>query len=592
MPSKRCSRTFLVPGFRKNTEFLLPNADLPYYIEEKQDTFQKGGGRMSESQTMTEKRILDFTEHYMEKLFYFCLKKTGSSMDAEDLTQEIALHILTALHKGVIPVNDAAWVWKIARNRYSAWADAKHKKCEAVTDIGDYEIADDSESMLDTMVREEQLSLLRRELAFIGRDYRKILAAYYIDNKSVREIAASLSLSEPAVKQKLYRARIVLKEGMDMAREFGKRSYNPEEIYYSNICDHPGELGQPWTLMDPKLHQNIFLACYDTPCTAEELAIELGVALPYMEDTLEHLVRETLLRKTGSTFETAFPIISREAQEKLHLYYTRCFPCLAADIEENCDRLMEQFRETGVQYYGSWVSYDEAKWVLLMQHYKEFYALCETSPKTTLGHTERKNRGRWDVVAFESCEQMPKGVGFHCQTNGFVQYRYGYKHIWDKTPASLSRSETEILRQIVLGTYSGDGEHIAELEKYAYVRKENGRYVPHIVVFDASETKEILNSRHPKAVSSLFIGHAEARGKLTAAIVERFGEVHQTVRDILYQDLPKSIRSQNNLMDALVREMCCGSFALGHMIEQAVSDGWLPFDETTSTTIGAYMTIE
>jgi len=579
--------------FQNNQKFLLPNSDLLHYMDEKQNAFRKGGKKVAETNTMTEKLIVDFSENYMKKLFYFCLKKTGNSIDAEDLTQDIALNILTALNKGIIPASFSAWVWKIARNRYSVWADAKRQKNELATgtDIGDCEIADDRESTLETMVREEQIALLRRELAFIGREYRTVIVAYYIENRSIREIAASLSLSESAVKQKLYRARIVLKEGMDMARKFGKRSYNPEEIIYSNICDCPGELGQPWTLMDPKLNQNIFLACYDNPSTAEELAVEIGVALPYMEDTLEQLNHETLLRKTNNKYETAFPIISRETQEKLHRYYSETFPCLVAKIEENCDRLIEQYGEARASYYGNWLSYDEAKWVLLIHHYKEFYNLCEASPKTTLGHTERKNRGKWDVIAFESYDQTPKGVGFHCQTNGFIHYRYGYKSIWNQTPANLSEAETRALRQIVNGKYIEGNDITEKLEKYDYVRNNNGRYVPHIVVFDTCETKKFLNFCKKKALSKQFIEHAGTRNMLTTAILEILTEVNNTVYDILYRDLPKNIRSQNNTVDALVREMCCGSYVLGYIIEQAVSDGWLKYNETTSTTIGAYMNI-
>ena len=72
--------------------------------------------------------ILNFTEHYMESLFYFCLKKTGNTVEAEDLTHDTALHILTALQRGVIPAHFSAWVWQIARNRYAAWAAKKYRR--------------------------------------------------------------------------------------------------------------------------------------------------------------------------------------------------------------------------------------------------------------------------------------------------------------------------------------------------------------------------------------------------------------------------------------------------------------------------------
>ena len=139
-----------------------------------------------------------------------------------------------------------------------------------------------------------------------------------------------------------------------MAREFGKRSYNPEKIHYNNICSRPGELGQPWSLMDPKLNQNIFLSCYDNPMTAEELAIEVGVALPYMEDTVTHLTEQTLLIKKSDKYETNFPIISREAQQKIHVYYEEVIPQLTEMIAENTDRLMAQYEEAGLSYYGAY----------------------------------------------------------------------------------------------------------------------------------------------------------------------------------------------------------------------------------------------
>ena len=111
----------------------------------------------------------EFAENYMETLFYFCLKKTSNSADAEDLTQDIALHILTALGNGTVPVNFHAWVWQIARNRYAAWATRKHNHSQSVTgfDVGDYEIEDRSGNVLDELIYSEELSLLRRELAFI-----------------------------------------------------------------------------------------------------------------------------------------------------------------------------------------------------------------------------------------------------------------------------------------------------------------------------------------------------------------------------------------------------------------------------------------
>ena len=63
---------------------------------------------MQETNRMCDQLINEFTENYMEKLFYFCLKKTGNNVEAEDLTQDIALQIITALNRGAIPTSFSA----------------------------------------------------------------------------------------------------------------------------------------------------------------------------------------------------------------------------------------------------------------------------------------------------------------------------------------------------------------------------------------------------------------------------------------------------------------------------------------------------
>ena len=548
---------------------------------------------MQETNEMRDRLIHEFAEHYMEKLFYFCLKKTGKNTEAEDLTQDIAIQIITALNKGTIPTSFSAWVWQIARNHYSVWAEEKHNRNESVTgsDISDYEIEDESENILDEMIHTEQMALLRRELAFIKSDYRNIIVAYYIENKNVREIAESLSLPTNTVKSRLLRARQILKEGMDMAREFGKRSYNPEEIVYSNICTAPGELGQPWTLMDPKLNQNIFLACYDNPMTAEELAIEVGVALPYMEDAVKHLTAQTLLIKNGEKYETNFPIISREAQQKIHFYYEGILPQLIALITEDIDRLMAQYQEADLCYYGEYQRYEEAKWMLLMDFYKSLYSLCANSPKDKLGNTPRQNRGIWDVVGFEKCDFCPDLVGFHCQYDGFVHYRFGYCGIQNRTPANLTKDEAHELRLMVEGKKSKNESIREKLIKYGYAYKKEGKFIPNVGVIKQSTCQAFLKFCKKEKFSPEFVEHSNVRGKLNESILQTIETINNAVCEILVSDLPKCVRDDEKIVNALLESICTTSHTLGYIVKYALASGWLKYDENTSPAVGAYFNI-
>ena len=322
---------------------------------------------MQETKVMRDRLINEFAENYMEKLFYFCLKKTDNHIEAEDLTQDIALQIIAALNKDTIPTSFSAWVWQVARNRYSVWAKQKHKRNESVTgsDIGDYEIEDESENILDEMIHTEQMALLRRELAFIKSDYRNIIVAYYIENKNVREIAESLSLPTNTVKSRLLRARQILKEGMDMAREFGKLSYNPENISFINNGLY-GANGEPWNFISRSLCKNILLAAYRTPSTAEELAIEVGVALPYMEEELRALVDATLMKKNGNKYETNFFIVSADAQEKINAHLKGITPELTKAVISALVYEVHWKNENCPEWHEGYQPFEDMKWALLM----------------------------------------------------------------------------------------------------------------------------------------------------------------------------------------------------------------------------------
>ena len=513
---------------------------------------------MQETNKMRDQLLNEFAENYMEKLFYFCLKKTGSHTEAEDLTQDIALQILTALNKGTIPTSFSAWLWQIARNRYSVWAKEKHNRNESVTgfDIGDYEIEDESENILDEMIHTEQMALLRRELAFIKNDYRNIVVAYYIENKSVRDIASSLSISISAVQQRLHRARIILKEGMNMAREFGKRSYKPEQIaFVQNGRD--GKKGQPWSIVSHLLYKNIFLETYENPQTAEELSLELGIALPYMEDELEFLVREQLLTKNENKYQTAFTIISKEEQRQK---YDNNKKVQQALTEKICKLIDTYINEDGSKVNYDYVGYDAAKWALIVRTFDWLQWSANTANNTSVeyknSYPTRPDDGAWTLTGYENIDwKEPEFVGQHGYLShdknevkkdiDFGQFKFIYNNIYEKTPEHLSWMEAYTLWLVCSGRIEAcEKSYLEKMLEYGYLKKE-GSIIPNVVIFDR-------NAEEPH--------NEELSQKLTSLKNEIFA---------LFNQAPDIER--------------------GYVVEQAILDCWLKYDENTINTIGAYI---
>ena len=543
---------------------------------------------MSNSSVLRDRLMNEFAENYMEKIFYFCLKKTGDQYEAEDLTQDIALQIITSLRGGTIPTSFSAWVWQIARNRYSLWAARKHNKNESVTgsDIGDYEIEDESENLLYETIHAEEMSLLRRELAFIKSDYRNIVIAYYIENKSVREISSSLSLPENTVKSRLFRAREILKEGMDMAREFGVRSYKPEEVDFTCSCNSFGDKGQPWNVLSHKIYNNIFLEAYGNPSTAEELSLELGIALPYMEDELDYLTKQTFLIKNADKYETAFPIVSKDAQEKVWNYNCRVISRLTELLTKLIDDFTAACNAHGINYFGKYQSYEDAKWVLLMCAFDKL--MYSASPDKEFDYTKRPDHGQWDIVGYQKSNvpDIP-WIGLHgCPKERedkpavhFQQFKYKYKNIMKNTPDYLSHDEALTLKSVAEGKSSECEEYyLGRLADYGYIVKTDLGYEPTFIVFDGKSSDEYLAEFTDSEKNSIATTVAEIRRILK--------EVSEYAYKTTAEDLPAAIASNENMCVFACRD---NAFDRCYILDQALNNGWLKYDEHTSRVIGAYM---
>ena len=543
---------------------------------------------MLQTDNMRDRLLREFTESYMEKVFYFCLKKTSDHYEAEDLTQDIALQIITALHSGTIPTSFSAWVWQIVRNRYSLWAARKHNKNESVTgsDIGDYEIEDEDGDILGELIHAEEMSLLRRELAFIKSDYRNIVVAYYIENKSVREIAKALTIPENTVKSRLFRAREILKEGMDMAREFGVRSYKPEEVDFTCSCKSFGDKGQPWNVLSHKIYNNIFLEAYGNPSTAEELSLELGIALPYMEDELDYLTNQTMLIKNADRYETAFPIVSKDAQEKVWNYNCRVISSLTELFTKLIDDFTAACNAHGINYFGKYQSYEDAKWVLLMRAFDKlmYYA----SPDKEFAYTKRPDHGQWDIVGFQS-SNIPyiPWVGLHgCPQERkdkpavhFQQFKYRYKNIMGNTPEYLSHNDALTLKSVAEGKINECEEYyLSRLTDYGYIVKTDSGYQPTIIVFDGKNSEEYLAEFTDSEKNSITSTVAEIKKILK--------EVSEFAYKTTAEDLPATIANNENLCLFACRD---NTLDRCYILDQALNNGWLKYDETTSRVIGAYM---
>lgn len=393
----------------------------------------KGGKELAEF------RIGEFTSEYFERVYYYCLKKTGSETEAAELSQDIALGIIEQLRRGACPNSFSGWVWQIVRNIYAGWATEKHKARERLsdTDISEFEIPDNSDFVSD-LIREEDIAAIRREMAFILSEYRNVLLMYYVQNRRVCDIAKNLGIPEGTVKTRLFRARQKLKEGMYMAREFGKRSYDPESIGF--CASGTQNNGYPWAAIQRKIPVNILCEANNNPSTAEELAVALGVALPYMEEEIKLLEDAELLKKTdGGKYITSFFISPVECQNESKEICCEFAEETYGAIWQLAGKALKKAKELGI----STDAYTEEDAQMYFAFRIEQNLVGDRLPKNIFCKFKRRDGSNWGIIGFEkgSSSRLPS-VFFN--NNGTIR---NMTTKWDGFQKGSSKDKTFSVRR-------------------------------------------------------------------------------------------------------------------------------------------------
>ena len=250
---------------------------------------------------MNKKQADELIVKYLPKIYGFAMKKAFSYEEAEELSSDIVAEVYSSLLLAKEIFNTDGYVWRISEHVYSKFVSSK-KKREGISidgmDIPDY-------TPVFEQSTDEELNMLRREIAFLTQTRRRIVYSFYYENKSVSAISKETGIPMGTVKWHLNKARNELKEGFIMERKIGKLGIKPIEAIGFGHNGNPGTNGGPEYYLGNKLNLNIVYSVYHSPKTIVEIAQELGVTPVYVEDAVKELENNGfLVRKSGNRFTT------------------------------------------------------------------------------------------------------------------------------------------------------------------------------------------------------------------------------------------------------------------------------------------------
>jgi RNA polymerase sigma factor (sigma-70 family) len=430
-------------------------------------------------------------QDYVDKIFAFALKRTMDRHEAEDLSQDIVYEVLRSASSLKDPKALNGWLWAIAKNTWKRWV--YKRTTHPITSYEDlnYVITDTHESPEDTAAIKEETQLLRRELALLSQIQRSVTIMHYIEDKNCKEISEALNISEAMVRQHLFKARKNLKEGIDMIREYGEKSYNPKNL---NI-GFWGEGNAPYfKMLERKLPKNILLSAYQKPISIEEMSMDIGIPRPYLEDELKILVdADVMAQSKAGLYQTKFIIVLKDLQEQIDALLAEKSITFTARLLESFNKNEQEIRNIG--FIGSDFKWEKLLWTLIPLSL--FSALSELQSEALPEQPLLKTGVHGWVNARERLgEPWDFGVCSHDDSESNLGYWSCTFHISPKRTSTVYGPNDDELR--LLSTLFHNARDLTqfdekELETAAilinqgFIKKENQTYTLNCIAFDRDQ---------------------------------------------------------------------------------------------------------
>jgi len=145
---------------------------------------------------------------YRQDIFRMVTILTRSSLEAEDITQDIFIKMARGIHKLRKPERFRSWLYRLAVNEVIDFhRRRKLLACFGITENVPAETtACGDANPADALLKKEFRQRLSAYLARLSRTEREVFLLRFVDGLKLREIASVLGKAESSVKTHLYRA--------------------------------------------------------------------------------------------------------------------------------------------------------------------------------------------------------------------------------------------------------------------------------------------------------------------------------------------------------------------------------------------------
>jgi RNA polymerase sigma-70 factor (ECF subfamily) len=145
-------------------------------------------------------------------MFAQAKRAAGSPEAAADITQEAWLAILRSIRRLDDPAKFRAWSHRIVANKTADWIRRKQRSRQLIQNVAEEKQPTEADhSQATDSARQEKVETVRNTIKQLPQEQRRLLALFYVEGKSIKEIAQRLSIPQGTVKSRLHSIRQEMK---------------------------------------------------------------------------------------------------------------------------------------------------------------------------------------------------------------------------------------------------------------------------------------------------------------------------------------------------------------------------------------------
>ncbi len=169
-----------------------------------------------------------FVEHFRTRIFQYSWMMCGQREDAEEVAQDTLLKVFENFDQLREPEHVRSWIFRIAKNaclmkrRKSIFAPAQELSLDELMPVAEQDgealklqIADWSNLPENQLLRSELQEVTRQAIAGLPEIYRAVILLRDMEELSTEETAQVLEVKPDAVKTRLHRARLAVRQVLD-----------------------------------------------------------------------------------------------------------------------------------------------------------------------------------------------------------------------------------------------------------------------------------------------------------------------------------------------------------------------------------------